>query len=72
MVDDQRHCWVPLQGTNFHFIFSSTFRNNNEFCLELLGDVTAFSTLLAHKNWVLLSGVYAGIVFFVCLCFVFA
>ena len=47
------HCWV---GANFCFISSSyvqghqfhpdTRENNNEFCLELLADVTLFSTLI--------------------------
>ena len=55
---------VPLQGTNSISYLPSVFRNNNELCLELLADVTPFSTLIAHKNWVLLSGVYAGIVCF--------
>ena len=36
--------------------------NGNEFCLELLADVTLFPTLITH--FVLLSGVYAGINFF--------
>ena len=50
---------VPLQGANFCFISSSYFQghqfhpvtqeNNNEFCLELLADVTLFSTLITKK-----------------------
>ena len=50
------HCWV---GANFCFISSSyiqghqfhpdTRENNNEFCLELLADVTLFSTLITEK-----------------------
>ena len=50
------HCWV---GANFCFISSSyvqghqfhpdTRENNNEFCLELLADVTLFSTLITQK-----------------------
>ena len=50
------HCWV---GANFCFISSSYIQghqfhpdireNNNEFCLELLADVTLFSTLITQK-----------------------
>ena len=47
--DDQRRCWVPLQGNNFISYLPSIFRNNIEFCFELLADVTRFSTLIAHK-----------------------
>ena len=63
------HCRVPIpvsyppsifRATNFH---PDTEENNNEFCHELLADVTLFSTLIT-QNWFLLSGVYAGIFFF--------
>ena len=43
--------WVPIsssyiQGHQFH---PDTRENNNEFCLELLADVTLFSTLITQK-----------------------
>ena len=47
-----------IQGHQFH---PDTEENNNGFCLELLADVTLFSTLIT-KKWCLLSGVYAGII----------
>ena len=50
---------MSLQGANFCFISSSyiqghqfhpdTKEDNNEFCLELLADVTLFSSLIARK-----------------------
>ena len=53
------HCGVLCWGANFCFISSSyiqghqfhsdTRENNNEFCLELLADVTLFSTLITQK-----------------------
>jgi len=52
-------CWVPLQGANLCFICSfycqghqfhpDTQENGNEFCLELLADVTVFPTLMTQK-----------------------
>ena len=65
------HCRVPLSVSYLPPIFRATNvtqtpnqENNNEFCLELLADVTLFSTLITQKNCFLLSGVYAGIIFF--------
>ena len=65
---------VPLQSADLCFIFSfyvqghqfhpDTRGNNNEFCFELLADVTLLSTLQKNKNCCLLSGVYAGIILF--------
>ena len=47
------HCRVPIfvcssyfQGHQFH---PDTVENNNEFCLELLANVTLFSTLITQK-----------------------
>ena len=52
-------CWVPLQGANLCFMSSfyiqghqfhrGTQENNNEFCLELLADVTLFSILITQN-----------------------
>ena len=53
------HCWVPLQRTNLYFKCSFCFQghqfhpatqeNGNELCLELLTDVTLFSTLITQN-----------------------
>ena len=62
----------PVQGANLCFISSFYFPGHqfhpdtNEFCLELLADVTLFFTLITQKlvfAWFLLSGVYAAIIF---------
>ena len=61
------HCRVPISVSYLPPILRTTNftqtpkKNNNEFCLELLADVTLFSTLII-QNWFWLSGVYAGII----------
>ena len=60
--DDQRRCWVPLQGNNFISYLPSIFRNNIEFCFELPCRRYTVLYIDSTQNWVLLSGVYAGII----------
>ena len=66
------HCWVPLHAANLCFISSfeiqghqfhpDTQKNNNEFFLTFLQRLHCFLPW-EHKNWFLLSGVYAGIIY---------
>ena len=51
------HCRVPMAP----YTAMASRKSIQKSCLELLADVTLFSTLMPHKNWFLLSGVYAGI-----------
>ena len=55
------HCRVPMAP---YTSMASRKSIQKKLPFTLLADVTPFSTLIAHKNWVLLSAVYAGIICF--------